>query len=297
MFPHFLPQEANFLTNRDSIDLAHQIRRCSLTTTMAAQDIATAYIKLGTDKAPILLLHGFDSSLLEFRRLIPYLTENQTWAIDLLGFGFTERLPNLIYSADNIREHLACFWRGIIKRPVTLVGVSMGGAAAIDFTLSYPEAVSKLVLINSVGYNGSFPIGRVLPQPIVELGTEFWRQRKIQSLFFGKQLGLLDEKTEDVIRCAALPSFMPNWELAMNSFTSSGGYDRLSDIRIALVDKTTLILWGEKDDVLGTDAADKFARAISGSRLVWLPKMGHSPQWSHPEAIAAHILQFMKDAD
>ena len=294
MFPHFLPQEVNLLTSRDSIYLASRIKRCSLTTSIAAQDIATAYVKLGTDKTPILLLHGFDSSLLEFRHLIPCLADNQTWAIDLLGFGFTERLAGLTYRADSIREHLACFWQSMIKRPVILVGVSMGGAAAIDFTLSYPEAVSKLILINSVGYNGSFPIGRVLPQPIVELGTEFWRQRRIQSLFWGKPWGMLDEKTEDVIRCAALPSFMPNWDLAINSFTSSGGYDRLTD-RIASVEKPTLILWGEKDDVLGTAAAGQFQRAIANSKLIWLPEMGHSPQWSHPELVAGHILRFIGD--
>ena len=294
MFPYFLPQEVNFLTNQDSVYLASRIKRYSLSTLIAAQDIATAYVKLGTNENPILLLHGFDSSMLGFRHLIPYLADNQTWAIDLLGFGFTERLANLTYSADHIREHLASFWQSMIKRPVTLVGVSMGGAAAIDFTLSYPEAVSKLVLINSVGYNGSFPIGRVLPQPIVELGTEFWRQRRYQSLFWGKPWGMLDEKTEDVIRCAALPSFMPNWDLAINSFTSSGGYDRLSD-RIALVNKPTLILWGEKDDVLGTASASKFERAIANSKLIWLPGMGHSPQWSHPEIVAAHILKFIGD--
>ena len=297
MFPHFLPQEVNFLVERDSIYLARRIKRRSLSTRIAVQDIATAYVKLGTDETPILLLHGFDSSLLEFRHLIPYLAEkHQTWAIDLLGFGFTERLANLTYSADNIREHLFSFWQSLIKRPVILVGVSMGGAAAIDFTLSYPEAISKLVLINSVGYNGSFPIGRVLSQPIVKLGTEFWRQRRIQSLLWGKPWGLLDEKAEDVIRCAALPSFMPNWDLAINSFTSSGGYDRLTE-RIASVDKPTLILWGEQDDVLGTAVADKFARAIVGSKLIWLPGMGHSPQWSHPELVAAHILKFIGDLD
>ncbi len=32
-----------------------------------------------------------------------------------------------------------------------LVGASMGGAAAIDFTLTYPEVVHKLVLIDSAG--------------------------------------------------------------------------------------------------------------------------------------------------
>ena len=41
---------------------------------------------------PVLLLHGFDSSLLEFRRLAPLLAGRyQLWIPDLFGFGFTPR--------------------------------------------------------------------------------------------------------------------------------------------------------------------------------------------------------------
>lgn len=41
---------------------------------------------------PILMLHGFDSSLLEFRRLLPKLKElgADAYAVDVLGWGFTD---------------------------------------------------------------------------------------------------------------------------------------------------------------------------------------------------------------
>lgn len=41
---------------------------------------------------PILMLHGFDSSLLEFRRLMPKLGElgAEAYAVDVLGWGFTQ---------------------------------------------------------------------------------------------------------------------------------------------------------------------------------------------------------------
>ncbi|MFM6472321.1 MAG: alpha/beta fold hydrolase, partial [Dolichospermum sp.] len=90
---------------------------------------------------PILLIHGFDSSVLEYRQILPLLAENnQVWAVDLLGFGFTDRLPGITYSPESIKTHLFCFWQTLINRPVILVGASMGGATAIDFTLTYPEA-------------------------------------------------------------------------------------------------------------------------------------------------------------
>lgn len=45
-----------------------------------------------TEDGPILFLHGFDSSLLEFRRLLPEMREMgaEAYAVDVLGWGFTE---------------------------------------------------------------------------------------------------------------------------------------------------------------------------------------------------------------
>ena len=291
MFPSFLPKDVELLKNSESIELAKSIRREPISTSLSKTKIPTAYVRSGTGNPPILLLHGFDSSLLEFSRLIPLLSStNETWAVDLLGFGFTERLPDISYNPDTIREHLYCFWQ-IIKRPVILVGISLGGATAIDFTLAYPEAVEKLILINSVGYNGSFEIGKLLPQPTIDVGVEFWRQRRALGLYWGQFFGLLDPKTEDVIRCAALPSLMPGWSKAINDFTRSGGYYQLPE-RIPLINKPTLIIWGERDEELGTQAAYQFQNAIAASKLVWLPT-GHSPQWSQPKLVATQIRQFI----
>ena len=291
MFPNFLPRDVELLKNSESIELAKSIKREPILTPLLKTKILTAYVRSGTGNPPILLLHGFDSSLLEFRRLIPLLAStNETWAVDLLGSGFTERSPDISYNPDTIREHLYCFWQ-LINRPVILVGISMGGATAIDFTLTYPEAVEKLVLVNSVGYTGSFEIGRLLPQPAIDMGVEFWRQRRAFGLYWGQFLRLLDSETEDVIRCAALPSLMPGWSRAINDFTRSGGYYRLPE-RIPLVDRPTLIIWGETDEVVGTQAAHQFRDAIASSKLVWLPT-GHSPQWSQPKSVTKQIRQFI----
>ena len=291
MFPNFLPRDVELLKNSESIELAKSIKREPILTPLLKTEIATAYVRSGTGNPPILLLHGFDSSLLEFRRLITLLAStNETWAVDLLGSGFTERSPDLSYNPDTIREHLYCFWQ-LINRPVILVGISLGGATAIDFTLAYPQAVEKLVLVNSVGYTGSFEIGKFLPQPAIDMGVEFWRVRRTFGLYWGQFLGLLDSQTEDAIRCAALPSLMPGWSRAIDNFTRSGGYYRLPE-RIPLINKPTLIIWGERDEEVGTQAAYQFRDAIARSKLVWLP-CGHSPQWSQPKSLAKQIRQFI----
>ena len=293
MFPNFLPHDVCLLEHQDSIALAKSIKRIDIATSLSYKKIETAYVQSGQGNAPLLLLHGFDSSLLEYRHIYPLLAaKKETWAVDLLGFGFTDRPIRLSYNPQTIKEHLYCFWRKMINRPVVVVASSMGGATAIDFAITYPDAVEKLVLMNSVGYSGSFYIGKLLFEPFDWLGVEFLRQRRVQALFWGKNFGLIDSRVEDVLRCALLPSSMPNWEVAIKDFTRSGGYYDLEN-RIHLVTQPTLILWGDRDQMLGTTAAVQFEQAIADSQLIWLPGVGHTPHYEQPEAVAKHILHFI----
>ncbi|MEM9164216.1 MAG: alpha/beta fold hydrolase, partial [Cyanobacteria bacterium P01_F01_bin.4] len=147
-----LPSDIQNLTEDTSVALAEEIQFTEVSTPLAAQPIPTSYVCQGSGP-PLLLLHGFDSSLFEFRRLVPRLAEHfQVWVVDLLGFGFTDRRVVSTYSPGAIKLHLHSFWQQMIGQPVGLGGASMGGAAAIDFGLTYPEAVSKLVLFDSAGF-------------------------------------------------------------------------------------------------------------------------------------------------
>jgi len=280
MFASFLPSEVKRLKEPTSVALAQSIERQLIATPLSKQSIATSYVHLGTGGTPILLLHGFDSSVLEFRRLLPLLSaHNETWAVDLLGFGFTERLKGLPFVPSAIKTHLYHFWKMLINQPVILVGASMGGATAIDFTLTYPEAVQRLVLIDSVGYSGSFDQGRFLFPPFDYLAVEYWRQRKIQALFFGD--GNLKSDSVEAIQCAVLHLEMPNWHEAMIAFTKSGGYTNLAN-KIARIDKPTLILWGDSDETLGIGDAVKFQQAIRPLPLNLAQKL-----WSRPSTRTA----------
>jgi len=293
MFPDFLPHDVHLLEHPDSIALAKSIKRIGIPTSLSNREIQTAYVQSGEGDAPLLLLHGFDSSLLEHRHIYPLLAaQGETWALDLLGFGFSDRPKHISYNPQTIKEHLYCFWRKMINRPVVLVASSMGGATAIDFAVTYPDAVGKLVLMNSVGYSGSFYLGKLLIEPIDWLAVEFLRQRRVQALFWGKTFALIDSKIEDVLRCATLPSQMPNWNVAIADFTRSGGYYGLAN-RIPLITQPSLILWGDRDEMLGTAAAVEFEQAIADSRLIWLPGVGHTPHWEQPKIVARHILNFI----
>lgn len=291
MFADFLPLEVARLSEATSIALAEQITCQAIATSLSADSIATAYVRQGSDGTPILLLHGFDSSVFEFRRLLPLLAAQQeTWAVDLLGFGFTDRPIGVSFNPTAIKTHLHAFWKTLIDRPVILVGASMGGAAAIDFALAYPEAVEKLVLIDSAGFAAGPAVSRFLVPPLGYLATEFLRQPKVRRQVSLKAYADASFVTADAQLCAALHLQSPQWSQAIIAFTKSGGYNFLGG-KISQIDKPTLILWGDSDQILGIQDAEQFREAIHTSRLVWVQQCGHVPHLEQPQITAAYILE------
>lgn len=293
MSENFLPQSIAQLTESTSIALAQSIQRVAVTTPLTPEPIATTYVRQGSGNTPILLVHGFDSSVFEFRRLLPLLAaKNETWAVDLLGFGFTERAAGVPFSQRAIATHLYYFWKTLISQPVILVGASMGGAAAIDFALNHPEAVEKLVLIDSAGFAVTSNKGKFLIPPLGYLATSFLRNPKIRqkisvNAYFDETLASVDAQT-----CAALHLEMPNWNQALIAFTKSGGYGGFGE-KLSEIQQQTLILWGKQDRILGTADAVKFERAIANSQLIWIPDCGHVPHLEKPQIAAQHILDFI----
>ncbi|MEH2039182.1 alpha/beta fold hydrolase [Nostoc sp.] len=293
MFPNFLPLQVNQPKDPETIAFIQSIERINLVTSLSDQPVPTTYIHKGCGVTPILLLHGFDSSILEFRLLLPLLAaQNETWAVDLLGFGFTQRQKEINYSPITIKIHLYNFWKTLINRPIILVGASMGGATAIDFTLTYPQIVKSLVLMNSLGYTSSPAFSKYLFPPFDFLAVEYLRQRHILALNLCSVLPNFDPKILLAIQCAMLHQQMPLWHDAMIDYVKTGGYSNLAD-RIAQVKKPTLILWGEADNMLPLEDAEKFQRSIANSQLIKLKNCGHAPQIEQPQITSQHILQFL----
>ncbi len=292
MEANFLPELVEQLTEPTSIALAQSIQRTAIATPLSDSAIATAYVHQGSGGIPILLLHGFDSSVLELRRLLPLLAaENETWAVDLLGFGFTDRITGIQFSPNAIKIHLYYFWKTLIKQPVILVGASMGGAAAIDFTLTYPNVVKKLVLIDSAGVAAGSTMSRYMFPPLDYLASEFLRHPRIRALISGAAYKNKMLADVDAQLCASLHLQMPSWNQALIGFTKSGGYTSFKN-KLSQIQQETLILWGENDRILATNDAYEFKRMLAHSKLIWIKDSGHVPHLEQPQITARHILDF-----
>ncbi|WP_247002175.1 alpha/beta hydrolase [Halosolutus gelatinilyticus] len=124
--------------------------------------LETHYLEAGTDDGPpVVFLHGNVSSSRFFEDTLVDLPETHRGiAPDMRGYGDSETKPvdatnGLGDFAADLRTFLAAIE---VDDPVTLVGWSNGGGAAMRYAIDHPEAVDSLVLVNPVspyGFGGT----------------------------------------------------------------------------------------------------------------------------------------------
>ncbi|CAN0471014.1 unnamed protein product [Ectocarpus sp. 12 AP-2014] len=282
---------------RFPLEVPESVAKGEIGTNFVQTDESTG--KQGED--PILMLHGFDSSLLEFRRLLPKLGElgAEAYAVDVLGWGFTDLASGEIksFGAEAKRTHLKAFWQQAMGgRPMVLVGASLGGAIALDFAHEFPEAVKKLVLIDAQGFiDGSGP-GASLPGPLAKLGISVLGSKPLRSL--ANQMSYTDKSlaTEDAVRVGRLHTMCDGWADASLQYMSSGGF--AVSTKVPSINQETLVLWGRQDKILDPKLyAERFVDEMPDARLVWVEECGHVPHLEQPDETAKAIVSFVKDGN
>src|SRR6476620_6155210 len=105
---------------------------------------------------PLILLHGYTASVYVWKTSAPMLAEAgfHVIAIDLVGFGYTEKPRFFDYTIQSQARMVARFMDRLGIGRATLVGSSYGGAVAATLALDYAERVEKLVLVDAVCNDG-----------------------------------------------------------------------------------------------------------------------------------------------
>ncbi|MQL70693.1 hypothetical protein Taro_003017, partial [Colocasia esculenta] len=195
-FPTFLPQEVEWIRDPAARRMARRIERLPVQISFADSPIMSSCVRpfrqQAEAKLPVVLLHGFDSSCLEWSYSYPLLEDAglETWALDVLGWGFSELGALSRCHVDAKREHLYQLWRSYIRKPMILVGPSLGAAMAIDFAAHYPKAVSNLVLINASVYAEGTGILARLPRLAAYAGVSLLKSMPLR--FYANTLAFKD---------------------------------------------------------------------------------------------------------
>lgn len=263
------------------------------------------YVQAGDGGAPVILLHGggTDSASLSWGHLIGALSTNyQVYALDWPGYGESDR-PAVEHTLTLYISVLENFIRALSIHQPSLVGISMGGAAALGFTLTYPESVEKLVLVDSYGLQDRFESHELsylfVHMPLVVEFSWFLvaRNRSMRraslAAIFSKPENISEELmllvTQEVQRSGTGSAFR---SFQRNEMTWGGMrtvyMDRLPEIRVP-----TLILHGAQDRLVPPRFALEAHKKIQESQLVMLEDAGHWPQREQPEKFLKVLTEFL----
>ena len=129
-------------------------------------------VVVGGKGQPVLLLHGFDSSFLEFRRIYQALKTNYQVIIpDLLGFGFSPRCATSEYSPSKIISYLIDLLETLhVRNKLKIIGASMGGSTALKLAFEIPKFIDKIILLSPEGLFGE---PKNIPFPLNQIGASF----------------------------------------------------------------------------------------------------------------------------
>ena len=246
-------------------------------------------VVIGGEGPPLLCLHGFDSSFLEFRRIYPLLKNKFKIIIpDLLGFGFSPRLSNVNYNSENIIINLIDLINKLkITQKITIIGASMGGSVAFSLTRNIEEDIDKMILLSPAGL---FTKPKKIPRPFNQMGAAFLglpivRKNLCRQAFASpdQSVGVAEEQI------ASIHLGCKGWRNSLACFAKSGGfggtYENFKNIKIKTI-------CGENDRILGVNELNKF-KNINNLNLVKLKNCGHLPHLDLPQLTEKMIKDFL----
>ena len=230
----------------------------------------------------VLLLHGFDSCFLEYRRLTPILKSNNKLIIpDLYGFGFCPRSSDNKYGFKYLIKHLNSVLNYFAKdQPIGLIGASMGGALALELARQNPKKIHKLLLLSPAGLAGKNP---KIPWPLNHFGAFFLSQSSVRrglcrQAFFDptKSVGPAEEQI------ASIHLKVPGWQSSLAAFAADGG---VSDCALPKPTQPLKIIIGKHDRIIPKAEKDQTSK-IYNSNILIAKNSGHLPHLEEPELVA-----------
>ena len=255
----------------------------------------------------VVLIHGMINSSRHWETVAQRLAGSyRVIAPDLIGHG-EAATPRGDYSlgahAAAIRDLLTTI--GVER--ATIVGHSLGGGVAMQFTYQFPEMVERLVLVSSGGLGPDVsPILRAAALPGAELfitataavGT------KVGSVV-GRGLNLVGlrpnaDLTEITRGYATLvdPERRKAFVATLRSVVGMEGQRVGALDKLYLADTLpVLIVWGENDPIIPVDHGREAHAALAGSHLEIFEDTGHIPQQERPGRFIAVLERFLAETD
>lgn len=253
-------------------------------------NIRTRYWSLGTQGSVVIFIHGIGSAIETWALNLEALAQHhRVYALDLVGSGRSDKPPGF-YSLVALSEFVNAFTAALKLDRFSLIGNSLGGGIALQFVLSYPQQIEKLVLVNSLGLGQAVSWSlRLANLPWVD---RLYKPTRSSTAFTLKQAVddpsiITEEWINTFYELLSLPGAPEALIAQIRASVDWSGvraevYQPIVD-RLPTLAAPTLVVWGKQDPILPVAHAQVAMQRLPNAQLQIFDRCGH---WSNFERAA-----------
>ena len=247
----------------------------------------------------VVLVHGFSVPYFIFDPTFDFLTQSgfRTLRYDLFGRGFSDR-PRVRYNIDLfVRQLLDLLDALRFTRPVSLVGLSMGGPITATFTARHPGRVKSLTLIDPAGVRpvSLTPTLKAMKLPgIAEavfglVGSESLLKSAAKDFFDPEMVGMFLDRYKVQMQ-------YKGFKRAILSSIRNGMLDSFMETYRAAgkMDKPVSIFWGRNDITVPFEHSHDLRAAMPNAEFHVIEDCGHIPPYENPAEFNPILLEFFR---
>jgi len=251
------------------------------------------YLESGKgNRRHILFIHGLGSSADRWLDIPSVLSANfHTVALDLPGFGESDKPATVDYTIENFRETIVEFINKVVINDgkTSIVGHSLGGYIAAEVAIENKNMVERLVLIDSSG---------LLKKPTLLL-EEYLKvainptKDKVRKVF--EQMVAVPTRIPSKLVEGFISRInLPNAKYAFKSTLENSANKQIGLGRLKLIeDIPTLIIWGSEDKVIPPEHSRLFKEGIANSHIEIIQDAGHAPFAEKPDQVCEILRSFL----
>jgi pimeloyl-ACP methyl ester carboxylesterase len=251
---------------------------------------------------PIVLLHGIGGSAYSFRYMIPSLARtNRVVAIDLKGFGRSDKPLDAGYAVADHARHVAAVMDRLGLRDTIIVGHSFGGAVALHLAVTRgrrdPGFMSRLVLMGAPAFHQPLALNqRLLATPLLPYAA-----LSILPPILATRRGLdawpraTPPPTDEDAMIYAEPLFEVGGRHALIATTRliAAGAGEAMIGHYPSVRQQALLIWCRNDPTVPVETGLRLVQALPRARLSLIDACAHAPNEEAPQRTLALIRAFL----
>lgn len=259
--------------------------------------------------SPLILLHGFGSSLEQWRDNVTALAQDRpVYALDLLAFGDSQKAVT-VFNTDLWSDQVYAFWKTWIDRPVILLGHSLGALVALNNAVKFPEMAERLIMLTLPAAREELLSGWIestsrvaerlfstpfLIRPVFEvLRRPGIIRRALTGIYRRKE-----RVDETVIRQFVQPTQERGAARTLCYLVRSRTELQFTPQTKQLIPRLkmpTLLLWGQADTVIPPTWGEQVAPLNPRLTFRVIPDVGHCLYDDEPDVINQQILDWLKE--